>query len=943
MIEKFMNRIADFVVKFPAIVIIICVAFSILTGIFVKNLELDNDMMNWVNSERGIGKLPHYIDKRFGGITPLLIIVEADEIFEFETLTAIREISRIALETDGVDTVMSITETVDITADDDSIIVDDLIKDEIPSDTQSLLELKEYVLNKGLYRNRLVSQNSKAAMVLIKINSEAKSDIITYEIRDKVNAYVKDKDLSVIFGGMPAIMNSISEVTISNLKFLVPSVIILLLGILFLSFRTIRGVVLPLVSVVLITCIAMGLMGITGAKFSMLGAAIPVILIAVGSAYGIHFMNKYYEESSKEGLSRRDIVYYSIREVGIPILMAGVTTFIGFLSLLISDLNIIQSFGAFIAIGVIFALFFALTFIPAILSRIKIRKRDIKFKIGDRDVDPGKWSLAGSSFIVKHSKWIVLGFIIIAVVAIGFTLRIRAEMDYLAYFDSKAEPNRVARIVNDNFGGFSPFSIYLKADIQNADIQKLMLMIEEYVKAGGEMAAVGGIHNIIAELNDFTLGIRTIPETDLEISHLWFFIEGRDYISSYVTSDKSEAIIGFMLPSVSTEFEHNFYTPIGDYLSLFDGNFNAVKVSPANPRVIDLVTLMIENLYRDEGLEIDGDFIREFVTDTARAIEDYSPQFPSQRITDYLLGDFSEIEFRNPALVRNIINGLSRIEEWETDAVFDYMLNTLPQSKRYDEYDIELLSESIFVLVRDYRKSDMLDKAIDSANKNLPPKLNRDKLRYALSVFLWESIPAPADTEGDILRTVDIERLELSGNSYLFYLINNRLTFNQLYSMLIALAAVFLLNAFTFKSFKISAISLCPIIFTLLVNFGIMGIFDITLDVVSVTIASIAIGIGIDYTIHFVKRYVSEFNKARGDKVKALSATLSTTGQGIVFNAASVGLGFLVLIFSDIVPLRTLGAMLAVSMFVSSVSAMVLLPCVFNGTLSKSFMEKQGG
>jgi predicted RND superfamily exporter protein len=191
---------------------------------------------------------------------------------------------------------------------------------------------------------------------------------------------------------------------------------------------------------------------------------------------------------------------------------------------------------------------------------------------------------------------------------------------------------------------------------------------------------------------------------------------------------------------------------------------------------------------------------------------------------------------------------------------------------------------------------------------------------YALSPSVWNYLVLPSPN-GDAM----FEKGEVTGITKLFSDMEKRLLANQAMSLSIIIFVVLILNTLTFGSFIEGLISLIPILLTVIIDFGILGIFDIKLDYIMITVASIAIGTGIDYTIHFISRYTYEIKNGL-DFNEAFYKTVSTTGKGIFFNASSVGLGFATLLLSTIVPLRNFGLLLFVSMIVSSVSALFVLP-----------------
>jgi predicted RND superfamily exporter protein len=149
----------------------------------------------------------------------------------------------------------------------------------------------------------------------------------------------------------------------------------------------------------------------------------------------------------------------------------------------------------------------------------------------------------------------------------------------------------------------------------------------------------------------------------------------------------------------------------------------------------------------------------------------------------------------------------------------------------------------------------------------------------------------------------------------------------QIKSLMLAMVVVFVLLGLIFKSGRAGFISVLPLSVAILVLFGLMGFFGITLDIATALISSIMIGVGIDYTIHFLWRFKEEL--ARGlDHKEATLKTLTTTGRGIIINALSVIIGFMVLTLSNFAPLRYFGALVVISITTCLVCALILIPSI---------------
>lgn len=127
-----------------------------------------------------------------------------------------------------------------------------------------------------------------------------------------------------------------------------------------------------------------------------------------------------------------------------------------------------------------------------------------------------------------------------------------------------------------------------------------------------------------------------------------------------------------------------------------------------------------------------------------------------------------------------------------------------------------------------------------------------------------------------------------------------------------------------FKKFSVGLIGSVPIVITAMISFGVMGLLDIPLSTTTALISSIAIGIGIDYAVHFIERY-KIYATETDDKDRTTRLTMHHSGRAILFNAAVVIAGFLVLLFSVFPPNRTLGALVSLNMFTSFLGTVTIM------------------
>ncbi len=166
--------------------------------------------------------------------------------------------------------------------------------------------------------------------------------------------------------------------------------------------------------------------------------------------------------------------------------------------------------------------------------------------------------------------------------------------------------------------------------------------------------------------------------------------------------------------------------------------------------------------------------------------------------------------------------------------------------------------------------------------------------------------------------------LNYAGSGYKGLVFTDLILEGQIKSLVLSLIIIIVLISIMFKNIKIGFISSVPIILTAGISFGTMGFLDIPLSTTTALLSSIAIGIGIDYAVHFLEQYRHNAMNT-DDKMVAAQKTMAHSGRAIIYNAIVVIAGFLVLLFSVFPPNRELGALVSLNMFTSFVGTLTIM------------------
>jgi len=883
-------NIVELILKNRIVVIIATLLITLILGLQIPKLKIEGDILKYLPKDDPTVVLFNRVGDEFGGNSLALIAIETDDIFTKETIKHIQQLTEQFKLIDGVTSVTSLTDVLDIKKTDNGLEIGKLIDQyKLPQTNEELQQLKKYTLSKDLYKGRIVSDDAKATLIICRIAENVDKAETAAQLKEIVNkANLPEK---IYLSGIPFQLNDITEIIFNDLNFLLPIIILMILLTLFLSYGTFRGVVLPLLSTLISIVWTLGLMSILEVSITVISNIIPVILIATGTAYGIHVISKY-DENLNNGNTTRQKLVDSIKEVGVPVLLAGVTTMVGFIAFIFgSYLTMIREFGLFTAIGILFSLIISLVFIPAVLSYLPQTKKKAGYIEQAAFITRIMDKLG--SFVLRKERLIIIATFIFVVAALFWIPQIERRVNMVDYFKAGSPIRAAQKFMENKFGGSIPIQIFVKGDLQDPVVLKAMWRMEKYLEAIPDINNPQSAASLIAEMHDVMDDQKTIPESKGKVSNLWFLLEGEKVVDQFANSDRSEGLLQATLGTVDTKKGRKVTDEINKYLDNLDTNFVVMNIG-------EFKSLSKED--KEKVLRYDASksalLIKWIVTK-------YKPNFSID--TTQVAGILLE-------------NKLHSMNEDVSDSSVAHTINSILKIIPVELQNDEKFKKEITNAVMDFYQPVVI----------IPQRI-------------FQTLPAT------IIQNANLEQCTFSfahtGMNVIYKHLDDSILNSQLYSMLIAIVLVFIILAIQFRSLAAGLIGLSPILLTLTITFGIMGILKIPLDVATVLVGSIALGIGIDYSIHFTNRFKNEFmniqkeNSLNSDKGKielmVLDRTLETTGRAIVINALTVTLGFLTLLFAELVPLQRFGTLVAVIMIGSAAGSLVFLPALILVTKAK--------
>jgi len=284
-----LKKLANLAVKRPVLILIVIVLLTLLAGNFARQVNMTTDIKDFFPEDDPRVVTYNEIVETYGSAEYIMVALETEEIFTEETLKNIELLSQQFQDVAGIDTVRSLTAVDDIKGKNGDLTIEPLVG-EIPSEQEELENLKQTILADEMYGGFLVSYDSQAALIIGEVNPKYDSLAVAENIGEVVTDYSGPEEIYLT--GTPVLNNELASSMQSDLKFMVPLVLVMIALLLWFIFRSIRGVLLPFATVALSVIWTVGFMGLLNKEFSPVNAVMPVILISLGSAFGIFHFEK---------------------------------------------------------------------------------------------------------------------------------------------------------------------------------------------------------------------------------------------------------------------------------------------------------------------------------------------------------------------------------------------------------------------------------------------------------------------------------------------------------------------------------------------------------------------------------------------------------------------------------------------------------------------------
>jgi predicted RND superfamily exporter protein len=459
-----MDRIARVIVEYSKRILALTGAVTFIALLMLFRMDFNADVASFVLEGNETGRELVDLQDKYTTADPINVLIsfpEGESFLSPEGLATLAQVRDDLVAIEGVEQVASLVpEANPLTGE--------------PLTGQQLAALPAGAVATLVGQNPtadlFVSEDGRHALIMVVPGDES------LDVAQSISAYVPPAEVEIVLSGNPVVFAEVLDILSFFLLIIPPIVMILLVGTFYATIGDLRLSVLALIPAALGSIWTFGLIFGLGLQVDIVTVIVPIFVIVMGSADGLHFVTHFQEEAAMKA-TPADRVSSALRQVGVPMILTTISTAAGFLSLLVTDVQPIRQLGAFVAIGIVFAGIISFFSLPALISRLTISSSHHRALIGPRVT-------AGLKRLVKtRTPALVLtgGIVVFALVGIP---QLAVDSDQLFFFKDDHPIREAFEQTEELFGGATPLAGEFAYDPvagpeQLAAIQKLSRDMEE--------------------------------------------------------------------------------------------------------------------------------------------------------------------------------------------------------------------------------------------------------------------------------------------------------------------------------------------------------------------------------------------------------------------------------------------------------------------------------
>jgi len=434
-----------------------------------------------------------HVREVFGNDEIVLATLEAPDVFEPDVLRRVARISERLAGLPGVDRVLSLSTALDVRGVDGDLQIESFL-DPLPETPEEADAVRAAVARNPIYHDLLVTPDARGAAMLVYFRQIDDRELVERGIDQEIRAILDAErgDLVARVTGTPIVKVELERVLLRDLLRTLPLVFLMAAAVLAISFRSARGVLVPITTIGISLVWTLGLAGWIGWSLNLVTSVVPPLVVTVGFAYAIHVVSGYHAALARHGpgpADRTAVTLEALADVGLPVVITGVTTAAGFLSLGLNAMSAVREFGLLAVAGVACAVLASLSYAPAVLCAWGPQRPGPG---GPLDAPLERLAARLAEFDLRHRRFVLGAGIGVVVLALLGIPRIDVGTEYVENFDRDAPVRADYEAIGELFRGSEPFYVVLESSVPEAFLDpehlEVVKQLQDWLEAQPEIA-----------------------------------------------------------------------------------------------------------------------------------------------------------------------------------------------------------------------------------------------------------------------------------------------------------------------------------------------------------------------------------------------------------------------------------------------------------------------
>ncbi len=493
---KIGGKFIQFSLNSPRLVTAIMVVVTLVLGAMISMVQVDTDPENMLSEQEPVRVFHDRTKKEFSLYDVVVVGVvneqHADGVFNPATLKKVEQLTEFAMNLSDPDDPERRVVSRDVMAPGNVENIEqagpgqvrfEWLMKEAPTDREGSLKVRDNAMANPLLKGTLVSEDGKAMGLYLPITSKDFAYSVRKSLLDRISAFDNSNGDQFHITGLPVAEDTFGVEMFVQMAVSAPLAMLAIFLLMLIFFRKIKLIIAPMILAMVTVICTMGLMIGTGHTLHIMSSMIPIFLMPIAVVDSIHILSEFFD-TYQQTRDRRKTLEQVMGHLFMPMLYTSLTSAAGFASLALTPIPPVQTFGLFVAFGIMLAWFLTIVFVPAYIMMMKEESLEgfgVGMDSGSSDSFMSRQLRRLGSFTYSQAKLIIAVSLVIMVIAGYGISKIQINDNPVKWFKKNHDIRVADRVLNSHFGGTYEAYLVLEDDRAADSISTIEKQVKEKV------------------------------------------------------------------------------------------------------------------------------------------------------------------------------------------------------------------------------------------------------------------------------------------------------------------------------------------------------------------------------------------------------------------------------------------------------------------------------